>query len=98
MVGWHVLHPSTRHLQQYQTSRRTLIPVKSTQLALIHSRSGLVVGHEDQTSQISPFVGDLFEPTHHPAGEAALLILLEDEYVGEICKGDVVSDDTCKAC
>lgn len=53
--------------------------------------------HEDEASQVWPFLDEFFEALHHPAGEPAPLELLKDKDVGEIGKCDVVGHDASKA-
>lgn len=97
VILWDVFHTTTRHLQQHQTCGWTLVPVKSSQLALVHLCGGFVVRHEDEASQVWPLLDEFFEALHHPAGEPAPLELFKDEDVSEIGECDVVGYDASKA-
>lgn len=97
MVLGDVLDTVAGHLEDDEAGRGPLVKVEGAELALVHAGGGRVVGHEDEAAQVGPAVDDVLEGAHHPRGEAAALVVLEDEDVGEVGKGDVVGDDAAQA-
>lgn len=97
VILWDILDAATGHLQQHQSRRRALVPIESSQLALVHFCGGFVVRHEDEASQVRPLLDEFFQTLHHPAGKPAPLELFKDKDVGEIGKCDVVGHDASEA-
>lgn len=97
MVLGEILDTTTGHLEKDEASRGTLVEVESTKFTLVHTGSSLVVGHEDEATELRPGVDGLLDATHHEGGKTAALESLEDEDISEVGKGDVVGDKTGKA-